>query len=214
MLHCVTCVTSCNILVEMSTPRTETTTRRILEACRLVVEEFGPGPWTMEDIADRAGVSRMTVYRHFPSRTDLLVETARLVDEIERAEQRFALLSEAPNAIAALSRWVETWADYIPHIHRLAQALLTARELDEAAAKAWNDRMTALREGCRRIVEWLQRDGRLSSKLTVDTATDLMWAIVSVQVWDALTDEREWTPPQYVREVSRALHRVLTDTPR
>jgi hypothetical protein len=64
--------------------------------------------------------------------------------------------------------------------------LLVARHDDEAAAKAWEDRMTSLTAGCRPIVEWLHRDGHLSRQLNVDTATDLMWAIASVQLWDAL----------------------------
>lgn len=195
----------------MSTPRTESTRRAILEACRSVSEESGPHLWTMEEVADRAGLTRMTVYRYFSSRTELLVETVRYVDEIEQAEQRFASLGEDSNAGEALSRWVDIWSDYIPHIHRLAEALLMARNLDEAAARAWEDRMTFLREGCRRIVQWLEREGRLSRHLTVETATDLMWAMVSVQVWDALAGERGWTAAQYADEMSRALNRVLTD---
>jgi len=71
--------------------------------------------------------------------------------------------------------------------------------------------MNSLREGCHHIVEWLHRDGHLTTNLTVDTAADLMWAIESVQVWEALTNERGWDPQQYAREVSRALHRALTD---
>jgi AcrR family transcriptional regulator len=195
----------------MSTSRTETTRQAILEACREVAEESRPGPWTMEDVADRAGVTRMTIYRHFSSRTELLVETVRFVDEAEQVEQRFALLEESPDSIEALRLWVGIWANYIPRIRRLAEALLLARRSDEVAAQAWEDRMTSLRAGCRRIVEWLHRDGHLSSQLTIDDATDLLWAFASIQVWDALTEERGWTQPHYVRDVGSALHRVLTD---
>jgi AcrR family transcriptional regulator len=195
----------------MSTRGTETTKRRILEACRSVTEEFGTGQWKMEDVADRAGTTRMTVYRYFPSRTELLVATVRHVDETEQVQQRFASLGESATAIEALRRWVAVWADYMPRIHRLAQALLSARHIDEAAAKAWDDRMSYLRDGCRSIVDWLHRDGHLSTQLSVDDAADLMWAIVSIQVWDALNNERSWDQPRYVREVSRALKLVLTD---
>lgn len=47
----------------------EETRRRIVEATMRLHEEVGPRATTISAIADRAGVQRLTVYRHFPDET-------------------------------------------------------------------------------------------------------------------------------------------------
>jgi AcrR family transcriptional regulator len=47
----------------------EETRRRIIEATMNLHEEIGPRATTISAIADRAGVQRLTVYRHFPDET-------------------------------------------------------------------------------------------------------------------------------------------------
>lgn len=47
----------------------EETRRRIIEATMHLHEEVGPRATTISAIAERAGVQRLTVYRHFPDET-------------------------------------------------------------------------------------------------------------------------------------------------
>lgn len=165
----------------------------------------------MEEIADAAGVTRMTVYRYFASRTDLLVETARHVDIVEGAARRFVEACQGPSGVDAIDSWTRVWTGYLPHIAPMARALLSARGDDTAADAAWRDRMTSLWHGPHLIAERLAAEGVLAAHLTVDAAADLMWAIASVQVWDALTNERGWSPATYQQHLSETLHRTLTD---
>ena len=60
---------------------------RILDAAAQVLREHGPRPRLITTIAERAQVSRPTLYRHFPDRTDLYdslmrVELTRVVGEV------------------------------------------------------------------------------------------------------------------------------------
>jgi AcrR family transcriptional regulator len=48
------------------------TADRILDAARRQVELFGIRKTTMEDVARRSGISRVTVYRHFPNKDELV----------------------------------------------------------------------------------------------------------------------------------------------
>lgn len=48
------------------------TRRRIIEATFALHQEVGPAHATISAIAERAGVERLTVYRHFPEERDLL----------------------------------------------------------------------------------------------------------------------------------------------
>jgi AcrR family transcriptional regulator len=52
--------------------RQDATRRRIVEATAALHEEVGPSHTTISAIAARAGVERLTVYRHFPDEGDLL----------------------------------------------------------------------------------------------------------------------------------------------
>jgi AcrR family transcriptional regulator len=55
------------------------TTERILDATAAQLELFGLRRMSVEDVARRAGVSRMTIYRRFPQK-DRLIEAAILRD--------------------------------------------------------------------------------------------------------------------------------------
>lgn len=52
--------------------RQDETRRRIVEATVALHQEVGPARTTISAIARRAGVQRLTVYRHFPEERDLL----------------------------------------------------------------------------------------------------------------------------------------------
>lgn len=58
------------------------TKAKLVAAATKQVELFGIQRTTMEDVAKRAGVSRVTVYRHFPGRDELI--GAVLLREVER----------------------------------------------------------------------------------------------------------------------------------
>lgn len=195
----------------MSTPKAEQTRTAILQSARRLIEQGRSDDWTMEQVAKDAGVTRMTVYRYFSSRTELLIQTVRYIDEAEGSASRFEAVHQSTSGIEALDTWTQVWASYIPHIAPAAKALLTARHDDEAAAKAWEDRMTALRNGPLHIAGLLDKDGTLAEGLSVETAADLMWAIASVQLWDALTNERGWSSAKYHTHLRRSLRRTLTN---
>jgi AcrR family transcriptional regulator len=48
------------------------TRERIVEAVVALHEEIGPARTTIQGIAERAGVQRLTVYRHFPGQPELI----------------------------------------------------------------------------------------------------------------------------------------------
>jgi len=79
---------------------------------------------SLNAIAKRAGVANATLYRHFPTRADLVLatyerEVGRLVDAAD-----VLLRNQAP--IDALQSWVEQLAGYAVTKHGLADALRKA----------------------------------------------------------------------------------------
>ena len=63
-------------------PLDDASRERILDAAAQQVEDFGVRRFTMDDVARRVGLSRVTIYRHFPKK-DRLVE-AVLLREMNR----------------------------------------------------------------------------------------------------------------------------------
>jgi AcrR family transcriptional regulator len=77
---------------------------RLLEATYLCVARYGMGKTTVEDVVKQSGVSRATVYRHFPGgRDELLRETVAW--EIGRFFVELGdRVSDAPNLTELLQR--------------------------------------------------------------------------------------------------------------
>ncbi|WP_327419052.1 TetR/AcrR family transcriptional regulator [Streptomyces sp. NBC_01233] len=76
----------------------------------------------VRDIAAEAGVGLGTIYRHFPTRADLVIAVYRhQVDAC--AEAGPALLETSPTPHAALGLWVELFVDFLVTKHGLAAAM-------------------------------------------------------------------------------------------
>jgi AcrR family transcriptional regulator len=76
----------------------------------------------VRDIAARAGVGMGTIYRHFPTRAELIIAVYR--HQVEAcAEAGPALLACGPTPHAALGRWINLFVDFLVTKHGLAAVL-------------------------------------------------------------------------------------------
>ncbi|MEU9836867.1 TetR/AcrR family transcriptional regulator [Streptosporangium sp. NPDC048047] len=76
----------------------------------------------IREIAARAGVGIGTIYRHFPTRADLVVAVYR--HQVEAcAEAGPALLADTGSPFEALRRWVDLFVDFLVTKHGLANAM-------------------------------------------------------------------------------------------
>jgi len=76
----------------------------------------------IRDIATKAGVGTATIYRHFPTRADLIIAVYRYQVE-SLAEAAPALLTTSATPHAALGRWIDLFADFLVTKHGLAAVL-------------------------------------------------------------------------------------------
>ena len=65
----------------MTTPEPVSTRERILEAAERCLERYGIQKTTLADVAEEAGVARVTVYRQFTDRDALFVDTSLFILE-------------------------------------------------------------------------------------------------------------------------------------
>jgi AcrR family transcriptional regulator len=98
------------------------TRRRIVQAVNELLADEHPSTLSVPSVAKRSGVSRATIYRHFPTKEALLDASARSIDE----ETRQWLGDEAPVVGAKLSEFIRrSWTELAHHLPALRASHLS-----------------------------------------------------------------------------------------
>ena len=182
---------------------------RILEAALKLLEESQGKGVRMIDIANRAGITRQALYLHFSTRAALLIATTHYLDELKGVEERLVPSRTAQTGIERLDAFIEAWGTYVPEIYGVAKALLAMKDTDEAAAKAWDERMQDMRQGCEAAIGALNSDNLLSPGHAPDQATDILWTMLSVRNWEQLTIECGWPQEKYIETLKSLARRIF-----
>jgi AcrR family transcriptional regulator len=185
------------------------TRQKILRATWRLLEDQPGESVSMAAIAKAAGISRQALYLHFPARAELLIATARYLDEVFKVDERLVASRQATTGRERLDAFVEAWGNYIPEIYGISRAFMALQATDEAAAAAWTDRMQAVRHGCAAAVKALADDGDLADGLTVKRATDLLWMLLSVENWQHLRQQSGWSQKAYIAAIRDIARRTL-----
>jgi len=103
----------------------------------------------VREIAARAGVGLGTIYRHFPTRADLVIAVFR--HQVEAcAEAGPALLADAGSPLAALRQWVDLFVDFLVTKHGLADALQSDSSGFDALHAYFLDRLVPV---CKQLLD-------------------------------------------------------------
>lgn len=179
------------------TARSRKTRAAILDAAWTLLEERGAEGLAMVEVARRAGVSRRAIYLHFASKSELYLALRDHIDEELDLATSLRPVVEAPDALQALRAWSRHLAGYHPHILSVLRAIDHARRTDEAAAALWEDAMEMWHRGCRELTSRLVEEGRLADGWTQAEAADLLWALMSADLLEDLTEDRGWSHERY-----------------
>ncbi|MDA3858991.1 MAG: TetR/AcrR family transcriptional regulator [Roseovarius sp.] len=180
---------------------------RILNAAWELLESNPGVAARMSDIAKKAGVSRQALYLHFPNRTELFIATTKHQDAVFGVQEMLGASRTATGGIERLDAFIEAWGNYIPRIFGVAKTLMVMQATDADAARAWGERMADMREGCAAAVEALDRNGALC--LDKDSATDLLWTLLSIPTWEHLTQLCGWPQEKYISQITEIAHNNL-----
>jgi len=174
--------------------RSRRTRAALLAAVREILEEDGFEALSMEAVADRANVTRKTVYLHFESRADLLSHVFSYVAENEELAASLEAVWSSASAADALRGWAKHIARYYPRVLRMERAITRARyHGDESAQAYWSQIMASQYANTQRLARWLQREGRLRECWTVNRAADMLWALTNSAMLERLLNERRWS---------------------
>lgn len=144
---------------------------RILEVAKEAFTRFGADA-SLDDIAKQAGVGPGTLYRHFPTREELLQAVYRSeLEKLAAAEQKFA---QAMPPMEALRAWLLLFVEGIATKQLIAPAVNT---LVGDPKKVFEASYAQVHEAMRGLVKRAIRSGEIRKDLD---PIDLLRALVGV----------------------------------
>ena len=115
----------------------------------------------VRDIAAKAGVGTGTIYRHFPTRADLIIAVYR--HQVEAcAEAGPALLASSPTPYAALGQWIGLFVDFLVTKHGLAGMLQSDNAGFDTLHAYFLDRLVPV---CTQLLDAAADSGEIRSDL-------------------------------------------------
>ncbi len=154
-------------------PRTDAlrNRERILEVAKAAFTRQGANA-SLEEIAKQADVGAGTLYRHFPTRDELIEGVYR--NEVEKLAAAAGRFSETKSPIEALRAWMLLLVDYIAAKHIIAPAL---NSVVGGPSRLYEGSRTMIHGAIDELVKRAKRSGDLRRDLD---AFDLLRALIGV----------------------------------
>jgi AcrR family transcriptional regulator len=187
----------------------EETRQRILAAARSQFENCGYAVTTLEAIAEIAEVSPKTIAAVFGSKRALLAEVINPEVFSPRARE----LIEELRATKEASRQLElvtqiTRQAYEPLVNSL-ELLRTAGAVAPELADVMRQIETRRRQNQARLLASLREQEALRTGLSLEEATDVLWALTSYDLYRMLVVEQRWEPERYETWLAQLLTQQL-----
>jgi AcrR family transcriptional regulator len=191
------------------------TRRRIVEQATRLFTQKGYAATTLEQIAAGAGVALQTVYFHFGNKRGLLkvvVDVASVGDDqpvplLERPAVG-GVRSES-DAEAAVARWVELCRDVFARVAPVMRVVRDAAGSDPEMATQWQTNRQQTLTAHRVLAEKLHDLHVLRPGMTTAKATDVIYGLVSLELYLLFTDERGWSADRWQDWVNETLARAI-----
>ncbi|MFC3832026.1 MULTISPECIES: TetR/AcrR family transcriptional regulator [Deinococcus] len=130
--------------------------QNLLDAAAALFVTSGVGV-PVREIAARAGVGTGTIYRHFPTRADLIVAVYRHQVEACAAAGE-TLLADSASPYGALRQWIDLFVDFLVTKHGLAAVMQSDRAGYEGLHTEFIDRLVPV---CGRLLHAAEDAGEI-----------------------------------------------------
>jgi AcrR family transcriptional regulator len=165
---------------------TEATRSRIIEAALSLLEDGTATSFSVDAVAERADVARMTVYYQFKSKGKLL---EALFDELaSRANMReIRKAFQAPDPLTSLRLIIDVFCGLWRSQGALLRRLTALATLDPEVGRALAERGSWRREALTEIVR------RLPERKNSEDIVDILFALTSFETYESLAARNETT---------------------
>ena len=166
---------------------TQATRERIKKAVRELLAEGGFHTSTVEEVADRAGVARATLYQHFRSRLELVDAICETFDE-NPALLQLRDTVEHPDADTALAETIAHTIRFWSSEDPILRQLYGVAAVDPAAQDLVDRQRADRRSEYGRLVHNLHQAHRLRTGLTRQRALNLLLVLSSYDTYRELRE--------------------------
>jgi AcrR family transcriptional regulator len=167
--------------------RTQATREQIKTAVRELLAEGSFHASTVEEVADRAGVARATLYQHFRSRLELVDAICETFDE-NPALLQLRDTVELPDAHTALAETIALTVRFWSTEDPILRQLYGAAAIDSAAQALVDRQRGDRRNEYDRLVHNLHRADNLRASLTRQQALNLLLVLSSYDTYRELRE--------------------------
>jgi AcrR family transcriptional regulator len=196
------------------------TRRRILDAAGALFVEQGYGATKLQEIADRAGVAVQTVYFTFRNKPTVLKELVDVViagdDEPVATMDRpwFTAVADATTATSALASLVNGTRATLERVAVITEMLRAAAATDPEIRNLWPEQRDPRYTVISTAVESVMKKPGARSGIPAGEATDIVYALLSPELFLVLTRDRGWPPARWERWAYDTLaSQLVTDVP-
>jgi AcrR family transcriptional regulator len=147
---------------------------------------------------------------HFGTRAELVAALFDAVAQSEGLDESLRPVWDAPDAVSALDAWAAHLARYHPRLLAVDRALQRVWRQDPDAA-AYRRRVTTDKlRNCRRLARRLEQEGALADEWTAESAADMLFALISSDVIEALLSDRRWSQQRLAHQLAVLFRRTFT----
>jgi AcrR family transcriptional regulator len=151
----------------MEDPRIVRTRTTVLDAAADLLVEGGPGAVTMDAIVARSGVAKSTIYRHWPSRDDVLVDVfAACAPELGTPDESLPFADALRTIVSSIVAFLHDprWARMVPALLMLKTHEDGVADIEQRMEKRQNE---IVAEVLRRGIE----EGTIRADVDTEEAT-------------------------------------------
>lgn len=197
----------------MTTARRQATRQKLYEAAVTLIAEQGFSATTVDEIAERAGVAKGTVYYNFASKNDLFEELLRhgvalLTDALRRAAA--GVEARGGSHVDALDAMIRAGLVFI--VRHPSYTQLYVAELWRPN-RAWRQTLLGVRQEAVAVVEKALVEAVAAGELAGEVDAPLTAAALFGMVLVAALDWQAFQPERSIDEVHEALSRLLPGRP-
>ncbi|SEN69654.1 transcriptional regulator, TetR family [Actinacidiphila rubida] len=193
----------------MTTARREATRRKLYEAAVTLIAEQGFSATTVDEIAERAGVAKGTVYYNFASKNDLFEEllrhgVGRLTVSLRRAAEETS--DRGGSRVDALDAMIRAGLAFIvgnPSFTQLYVAELWRTN------RTWQETLMTVRQEAVAVVEQVLGEAVTAGEVSPETDVPLTASALFGMVLVAALDWQAFQPERSLDEVHAALSLLL-----
>jgi AcrR family transcriptional regulator len=187
----------------------------ILAAARRMFLDRGYAGTTMPAVAAAANLSTETVYKAFVNKPGLVkavFDVAIVGDDqpVPMLAREFVRRNMAePDPVRKLISYGEHLAIVSPRTCPISLVVREAAGTDTGAAQVWEQLQAERLTGMTAFAGHLHSGGWLRADVELTEARDVLWLHNSVELWDLLVRQRNWSYERYGRWIGNQLVAAL-----